>query len=26
MLLFINEACALYIAFDKCLYICDVVQ
>ena len=23
---FINQACTLYIAFDKCLYICDVVQ
>jgi len=26
MLFFINQACALYNAFDKCLYICDVVQ
>jgi len=26
MLFFINLACASYIAFDKCLYICDVVQ
>jgi len=21
---FINQLCALYIAFDKCFYICDV--
>jgi len=24
--LFMNQICALYIAFGKCLYICDVVQ
>jgi len=22
---FINQPCTLYIAFDKCFYICDVV-
>jgi len=25
MFYFINQPCAIYIAFDKCFYICDVV-